>query len=257
MKWYHWAVIGLIVILAAGWIYSCSRAKSIEDEKNKRIAGLVDTIQSMQGYSEIDSNTLLKRGMALKEGEIEKFAAEVRGLESENEYLRAMNKKLSGVITVRTEFRIDTLRGAADTVYKVGGHDVGRKVFSNEWYNIGLTWSCLPYQVELYNLRVHDEISMLTYKNADGDDEGVMVSNKNPYVDVEPVTYVFEKLAQKDRFSAGIGLGTNNKFDLTVLGKVGYGRWGIWGTLNLNEPVKDRKVLPGDWRAGVVYEIGR
>lgn len=253
MKWYHYVLIGIFVVLLVVIGWQCMK----DSDKDARIAELQDSLQTKEGLTRVDSNTYIKKGQEMSKNELQEMALRNGDFENQVEYLKQRNKELTGIIKIKTVFSVDTIFGPADTVYKnlFTGVETGEKVFKDEYFSAGFGWSCNPYQATLYHLRVWDELSILPFKDSDG--EGVMVSNKNPYVEIGSVLYYFEKVDRNpDRFYATIGLGSNNAADLSGKLSIGYGDWGLSGTLNFNKGVvKDRKIISDDWRLYLDYRI--
>lgn len=198
-------LIGLCIalLIVAGYFYFQYQAEQ------KRSSNLELELSKALPLERIDSNTVRKTGVSLSD--IDKFVKNV--FSKIYNIAKERDQEIKYVTTVKTVFRVDTIKIRADSIIYVEGKEYGTASITNQWYNFSLRWACNPYEAQINSFSTWDRISLIGYtKEYDKETEyGVYAVNENPYNRIDSVNHFF-RIEKPKRFTLGIGIGTNSTF---------------------------------------------
>lgn len=250
-KIWNYILIGLAIILlvAGGYFFFQSQGK------DKEILSLKQQLVSQQVNYRIDSQTVAAIGI-----NYDKISDYQEHLDKEiSDWLKERGYDPRYITVTDIRYIIDTLRLQADTVIQgLDGFDYGLSDYRDPdgWFGINSKWSCYPFAIQYNRIWFRDKLVQTIFET---DEEiGTITRSSNPHAVVDSIKFVYKKPSY-NKWTAGVGLGSNNKFDLTVIGEVGYGNHTLWGTMNLNKQdstnVIQDGIQPEDWRVGYKFNI--
>ncbi len=246
-----YGLITLVIIFLGTSIYLFIQNKS----KDSQLVDLRRELFESQSSQRIDKQTIASLG-----GKVDDLTARLETVDTGiNQWLKERDYDPRFLTITKTLYQVDTLRLKADTVYKDHNFvEFGQSNYTDPegYFGINSTWSCDPYQIIYNKVWFRDKLTQTIFETEDK--FGVITRSSNPFAQVDSVTFYYDKPKQ-NKWSAGIGLGTNDKFDITAIGEINYGNHSIWGTLNLSRSdslnILQKGVSSDDWRAGYKYII--